>query len=150
MALRAWIPRSGRCNIASVRPFRIAASSLVLLLAGCSAAITNLPTHHVQGGGPTGIQDGTLQQSGPCVYVVSPSGAIRWLVIWPGGFRLSNGQILDDRESPVAAVGRSVTLGGGEYHDNQYAFLRTLMNGDVLAECRNQEYWLAISVIASQ
>ncbi len=59
--------------------------------------------------------------------------------MWPAGFRLENETVLDAKGEAVAVVGKPVRLGGGEYHESQYGFLRSLMNGDVAAACRGGE-----------
>ena len=52
-----------------------------------------------------------------------------------------------DGGSQVARIGDAVKLGGGEYHEAQYDFLRTLMSADVPAACRSAEYWLVGEVV---
>ena len=110
-----------------------------------------LPTHRDLGGGPTALFRGTLAHEGACLFAEGGSGTGRELLIWPAGFTLRAGSpdaVLDSAGSPVASVGAQISVGGGEYHQTDYAFLRTLMTSDVPAECQGGNYWLVTQVVA--
>jgi hypothetical protein len=54
--------------------------------------------------------------------------------------------IVDSSGDAVATIGKPITVGGGEYSQNQYSFLRTLMPNDVLEPCRGGQFWLVTGV----
>ena len=47
-----------------------------------------------------------------------------------------------NHQTQVAKVGDRVNLGGGEYHESGYDFVRTLLATDIPAGCRDSTYWL--------
>ena len=55
-----------------------------------------------------------------------------------------------NHQTQVAKVGDRVNLGGGEYHESDYDFLRTLMSADLPAGCRDSTYWLVSNVTRGQ
>jgi hypothetical protein len=121
----------------------------VTLIASCGVASPNnggLPTHNDLNGSPAALLEATLVRDGQCLFAqrADPSG--RWLPIWPSGFLLTGDAVMNG-SAQVAKVGDSVKLGGGEYHESQYDFLRTLMPADVPAGCRGGEYWLVGQVV---
>lgn len=85
-------------------------------------------------------------RDGACLYAQSLDPRSRWLPIWPPGFSLT-GDVVMNGGAEVAKVGDPVKLGGGEYHESQYDFLRTLMPADVPTACRGGEYWLVGEVV---
>lgn len=124
----------------------IAVASFVV---ACDAALPGndgLPTHNDLNGYPAALLQATLVRDGSCLYAQSEDPEGRWLPIWPSGFSLTGGVVMS-RGGAVAKVGDAVKLGGGEYHESQYDFLRTLMPADVPAACRGGEYWLVGEVV---
>jgi hypothetical protein len=117
---------------------------VVVALAGCVGAAASVPTHHLVGSGPAGLQSGALADQSGCV--VLSARATRWLVVWPSGAARVGDRITVGGVE-AAAIGDSVELGGGEYGRADYAWLRSnLLNGDVPAQCQADGYWLATSV----
>jgi hypothetical protein len=117
---------------------------LVAGLVGCTGQSDALISHRGLNGGPAALLEATLTRVGTCIYGENNDG--EWLLVWPSGFRIQGDDIKNGSGSTVAAMGRKARLGGGEYHDSQYGFLRTLLNADVPSECRSKEYWLVTSV----
>lgn len=105
-----------------------------------------LPTHNDLDGYPAALLRATLMRDGACLYAQSEEPRGRWLPIWPSGFSLT-GDVVMGRGGAAAKVGDAVKLGGGEYHESQYDFLRTLMPADVPVGCRGGEYWLVGEVV---
>lgn len=116
---------------------------IVALVAAC-ATHGSLPTHNQAGGGPAALLEGVLVQAGPCVYVSASEQ--RWLAIWPPGFDLSGAKVVDASGVAVATIGQPISVGGGEYTEGMYSFLRTLMPNDVTPACRGGLYWLVTDV----
>ena len=116
-------------------------------LAACTIGPSNLPTHRDLGEGPPAVLEGTLVLANECLLAQGAQGSGRWLVVWPSGFSLRGDVIVDGRGQPMASVGLAVRLVGGEYHESQYEFLRTLMQRDVPDACRGGDYWLAVEVL---
>lgn len=105
-----------------------------------------LPTHKDLNGYPAALLEATLVRDGQCLYAEGLEANGRWLPIWPSGFGLSGDAVMNG-SAQIATVGDHVRLGGGEYHESQYDFLRTLMPADVPAACRGGEYWLVGEVV---
>jgi hypothetical protein len=119
------------------------------VIASCGLGVPNaggLPTHRDLDGYPAALLEATLVLEGSCLYADGVEGSGRWLPIWPSGYGLS-GEVVVDGSTPVASVGARVKLGGGEYPDSEYDFLRTLMTQDVPAACRGDGYWLVSDVV---
>lgn len=133
--LRPW--RSTLCGVALF---------LALTVAACGPVDTNLPTHRDLDNYPGALLEGILRQSGDCLYASTPDGTGRWLLVWPRGFSLKDGTVLDGAGRAVAAIDQAVVLGGGEYHESQYDFLQEVMDGEVPESCRGGEYWLVATV----
>jgi hypothetical protein len=122
----------------------VALMVIAWLLSACGAGpptLTSLPTHNDLNSYPAALLEATLVVDGHCVYAEGLDGAGRWLPIWPVGFAL-DGEFIVKGSERVGTIGDQVKLGGGEYHESQYGFLRTLMPDDVPAACRGGEYWL--------
>jgi hypothetical protein len=118
-----------------------------LLSTSCGpSSVGGLPTHRDLGGGPAALLTGTLILEGSCLYAVGSETTGRWLPVWPPNFGLA-GDVVMDGTRPVARVGDVVKLGGGEYAGHSSDFLRTLMDGDVPAECQHGAYWLVTEVV---
>lgn len=108
---------------------------------------TILPTHRdLRGGEPAALQRGTIVATPSCVLLEEPIQRIRWLVVWPAGYSGLGGSIVDGDGHPVARVGDVVDLGGGEYREDQYGFLQTLLISEPALGCRGGPYWLATDV----
>jgi hypothetical protein len=123
-----------------------AAVALAAVLGSCAwPPDSSLPTHNDLNGYPAALLEANLVREGNCLYAIQGSD-LRWLPIWPSRFILSDDAVVNGG-SQVASVGDVVKLAGGEYHDTQYDFLRTLMPAEVPAECRSAEYWLVSEVI---
>jgi hypothetical protein len=116
-------------------------ASLLSARGAGSSTLISLPTQNDLNGYPTALLEATLVSDGPCLHAEGLDGAGRWLPIWPVGFAL-DGEFIVKGSERVGTIGDQVKLGGGEYHESQYGFLRTLMPDDVPAACRGGEYWL--------
>ena len=118
-------------------------------LSGCSLfpVAGNLPSHKDLSSYPAALLTAELVLDGECVFAANAEAGGRWLPIWPNGYSLADGEI-SDRDGPIARIGDRVKLGGGEYHDSQFEFLRTLLVVPVPASCRGGDYWLVADVVA--
>jgi hypothetical protein len=126
---------------------RLAALGLLALsIIACGQRATGLPTHRDLGGGPTALLSVDLEAAGACVYGVAPDGSGRWLIIWPAGFGLRDGLIVDGSGSERATIGESVQLTGGEYHATQFDFIQSLLESPPDPSCTADEYFLATEV----
>lgn len=109
-----------------------------------------LPTHRDLGSaGPAALQRGTIVATGQCVVLEEAVQHLKWVILWPPGYSYRAPAILDDRGIQIAQLGEIVDLVGGEYHDAQYEFLKTLLVTEPLAACRGGDYWLATSLARS-
>lgn len=70
----------------------------------------------------------------------------RWLLVWPPGYS-RRGNAIFRGDQRIAADGDTLSLGGGEYHAEQYDFLRTLLATDIPEECRGGAYRLVTEVV---
>jgi hypothetical protein len=116
-------------------------ASLLSARGAGSSTLISLPTHNDLNGYPTALLEATLVRDGPCLYAEGLDDAGRWLPIWPVGFALDAEVVVNGSER-MGMLGDHLKLAGGEYHESQYGFLRTLMPADVPAACRGGEYWL--------
>jgi hypothetical protein len=112
-------------------------------MAGCSLLPRsgNLPSHKDMNGYPAALLTARLVVEGDCLFADGADSGGRWLPIWPSGFALESG-VITDISGPVAAIGDTVKLGGGEYHDDQFDFVQTLLIVPVPPSCRGGDYWL--------
>jgi hypothetical protein len=119
-----------------------------LALLGCSffPISGNLPAHKDLSGYPAALLTAELVVEGECLFADSTESAGRWLPIWPKGFALQDG-VLTDPNGRVAAIGDTVKLGGGEYHDSDFDFVQTMLVVPVPASCRGGDYWLVSEVV---
>ena len=127
----------------------VAVFAAALIVASCGAGLvgtTTLPTHKDLNGYPAALLDATLVRDGPCLRAAAADGTERWLPIWPAGFSLA-GDVMMNGGQHIVSVGDRVKLGGGEYDETDYAFLRTLMNDEVPAACRGGKYWLVGQIV---
>jgi len=135
------------------RPSRSSASLLNTVLVGaisclafaCGMTGIRLPSHHLAGEGPAALKTGTLTDRGGCLFI--EAGPDRSAVIWPQGFS-RDGDLIYQGDRMIARVGSLIELGGGGYSEDQYNFLRTLMDQDLPSACREGAYWLTTSVRA--
>lgn len=111
-----------------------------------SSGSTVLPTHRDLQSGPDGLQRGTIVMSGSCVVLEEAVQHLRWLIVWPAGYQLRDTVVVSGEGQPIARVGDTVDLGGGEYKESQYAFLKTLLATEPAAACRVGNYWLATDI----
>jgi hypothetical protein len=121
-----------------------------LVAAACAGGVgssAGLPTHRDLNGYPAALLEVTLVREGECLYSQASDGNGKWLPVWPSGFGLS-GDVVMKGGQRIAAVGDRVKLGGGEYHESEYAFLRSLMTADVPTACRGGDYWLVGEVVS--
>jgi hypothetical protein len=105
-----------------------------------------LPTHRELSGYPAALLFAQLVQDGDCFYAADYRSDERHLVVWPSGSAVDVGRVPPVVMVPGGeeiAVGEPVELGGGEFQMDQLAFLRTLLENDIAAECHGGPYWLA-------
>jgi hypothetical protein len=98
-------------------------------------------------GGPAALLEGTLMQDGPCLLVIADDG-VRRLPIWPAGVRL-DGSTLIQGHQPIASLGDVIGLGGGEYTEQERAFIESQLSTPIPPGCETGFYWLVIEVIPS-
>ena len=127
----------------------ITAASLVAACGAASPSTLGLPAHRDLDGYPAALLVATLVRDGQCLYADDEGRFGRWLPIWPAGFILRGDSVMN-HQTQVAKVGDRVNLGGGEYHESDYDFLRTLMSADLPAGCRDSTYWLVSNVTRGQ
>ena len=108
-------------------------------LVACQLA-SNLPTHRSTSESPAALLEGTLALDGSCLVILGDRGQ-KWLPIWPPGFYLASTSLMDE-----SGIGDTLSIGGGEYHENQWDFLAGLLATPVPSECRLGTYWLASDV----
>lgn len=99
-------------------------------------------------GGPAALVEGTLVQEGQCLFLVDSEG-VRRLPIWPPGVRLEGSDLVEGRDL-LTAVGDHVGLGGGEYTEEDRAFLETLLESPIPPGCGVGRYWLVVEVIPAE
>ena len=101
-----------------------------------------LPTHALASV-PAAQLVGTLREKAGCLIAeASPPNAGDRLLIWPAGTMVHRE---DDGTAVIvsgraAIVGRPLTVGGGEYGDEQ--FIETLIRHELPDRCRTDLYWL--------
>ena len=119
-----------------------------LALVGCSLLPVsgNLPSHKDLPGYPAALLTAELVFDGECLFADSTESAGRWLPIWPRGFALHD-RVLTDLNGRVAAIGDTMKLGGGEYHDSDFDFVQTMLVVPIPASCRGGDYWLVSEVV---
>jgi hypothetical protein len=111
---------------------------------GCSPQGVALPSHHLVGG-PTAILASRLINTSGCLKAQTDDGH-QWMIVWPRGTSLVTDAVFYGGR-PYALIGGEVTLGGGEYKDADYEFLRTLLDQELPAHCRSSDYWLAVDLL---
>jgi hypothetical protein len=110
---------------------------------GASGSGVTLPARRPANGFPAALFEGQLQRDGRCVYGVPIQGE-RELIIWPpGALLIDDAVVVDGGRFPL---GSRVRIGGGEYNEKDYDFLRTLLANDVAPECRGGPYWYGSEV----
>jgi hypothetical protein len=121
---------------------------VIAALSGCGLVpVTgNLPTHRDLDAYPAALLTADLVMDGECVFATNGKTGGRWLPIWPSGYSVANG-VISDRDGPVARIGESVELGGGEYHDSRFDFVQTLLVVPIPSSCRGGDYWLVSDVL---
>jgi len=140
-------PQTGLAQFA----LALLALALVLLVTACGGttpapASAILPTHRDLDAYPDALLEATLTRDDRCLFATRPDSGERWLPIWPSGYSMVGDTVMNGT-TPVATVGDRVKLGGGEYHETEYDFLRTLMPADVPGDCRVDLYWLVSTVV---
>ena len=107
------------------------------------------PRYGSMGPTPGALIEGRLEVKDGCLWLVRIVGT-KILPIWPGGYGLRGSvgslQVTDSAGVVVAAEGRSVRAGGGEY---SVADARRLMGREEPAACGGSGFWLVGAITAS-
>jgi hypothetical protein len=93
------------------------------------------------------LLEGVLIEDDGCLWVEGEG--VRWLVLWPVGTSavVEDYRIIVRNGGNEAVVGTPVTGGGGEYGENQYRFVVSLIGEEVPTACRASGfYWLGYDV----
>jgi hypothetical protein len=123
------------------------AVAAVVAVACSGTSGQQLPAHHLGDTAPAATQDGVLTTDGTCVLLEAPVAQL-WTVIWPPGYTL-NGSAVRSSSGAAATLGIKTTLSGGEYKQNQYDFVRSLMDQDLPSSCRTHDFWLATGIVSA-
>ena len=132
----------------------VATSLIVLGIASCGQASepagtedVYFPSYEFQGGGPAGARDGTLVESGGCLFWEGDQG--NYLPIWSNAtfsLKMQDGQPAVAYPGGVLEVGSHARLAGGGWSLSQ---AEELLGSSIPQRCQAAGYWIASDVVES-
>ncbi len=97
---------------------------------------------------PAGSITGVVVREANCVWLDEAGSSNRYLLLWPKDYRAVAGEdgsvtVTDGRGTAIAASGREVQLGGGEYNARDHGdFVASLVLEPIPEQCKGPLYWL--------